>query len=142
MTRARFCTALALAALIGLAWAGTMVAQEGTGDSSKEGNTEAREGDRGRGDRGGDRPRMSPEEMRKRMEEWRKRMSDMQRQRLGATEDEWKVLQPMIEKVRSVQREMRGGMFSRFGGFSRFGRGRGRGSRDANSSESRTRYSC
>jgi hypothetical protein len=76
------------------------------------------------------------------MEEWRKRAADQQRQNLGASEDEWKVLQPRIEKVQTLQRAARGGMsYGGFGGFagtSGFGgfggRTRGtRGPRDANS---------
>jgi hypothetical protein len=79
--------------------------------------------------------------MRQRMEEWRKRAADQQRQNLGATEDEWKVLQPLIEKVQNLQRSSRGGMMrggiggiGGMGGFGNFGgrtRG-GRGNRDAN----------
>jgi len=53
------------------------------------------------------------------MEEFRRRMSDRMREQLGATEEEWKVLQPRIEKVQQLQRQGRGG----FGG--RGGRGRG-----------------
>jgi hypothetical protein len=82
----------------------------------------------------GDHQRPTAEEMRARMEEWRKRAADQQRVNLGATEDEWKVLQPLIEKVQTLQRSARGGMMGGgFGGMTSFG-GRGRGgSRDANS---------
>ena len=55
--------------------------------------------------------------MRRRFEDFRKRMSDRMREQLGASEEEWKVLQPRIEKVQTLQRQGRGG----FGG-----RGRGR----------------
>ncbi len=69
------------------------------------------------------RRQFSPEEMRRRMEEFRRRMSERLRERLGASEDEWKVIAPLIEKVRQAQGELRFG-----GGAFRFMRGRpGRG---------------
>jgi hypothetical protein len=83
--------------------------------------------------------------MQQRMAEYRKRAADQQRQELGATEDEWKVLQPLIEKVQTLQRSSRGGTsggfggfggtggFGNFGGRTRGGPGGTRGSRDANS---------
>ncbi len=97
MSRARLWTTLTLAGVIGLCWTGQAVAQ----DKPAKGN----EGDRRSG-----RTRMTPDEMRERMEQWRKRASDMMRERLGATEDEWKVLQPRIEKVQTLHRQSRGGM--------------------------------
>lgn len=113
MSRAKLWTALALAGFIGLCWSGQAIAQE----SRPAGN----DGDR----RGWTRP--SAEEMRQRIEEWRKRAADQLRVRLGATEEEWKVLQPRIEKVQTLQRQARGGMrgmtgFGGFGGRSRYGR--------------------
>jgi len=77
-----------------------------------------------RGDRRG--PPRSPEEMRQRMEEFRQRMSDRMREQLGASEEEWKVLEPRIEKVREAQRATRGGGFRAMRGM--FG-GRDRGRR-------------
>ena len=73
----------------------------------------------------GDRPgSRSPEEMRARMEEYRTRMADRQREQVGATEDEWKILQPRMEKVQQLQRQISG--YGGSGGFSsRFGRGPG-----------------
>ncbi len=131
MSRARLWTALAMAALVGLCWASLVVAQATTPPTPPAPPAG--------GDTGGARQRPSAEDMRTRMEEWRKRAADQQRQNLGATEDEWKVLQPLIEKVQNLQRSTRGGMtgggfggMTGFGGFG--GRGRGdRGSRDANS---------
>jgi len=55
------------------------------------------------------------------MEEFRKRMNDRIKEQLKATDEEWAVLQPLIEKVQNKQRDT---MTSRFGGF--FG-GRGGG---------------
>jgi len=51
----------------------------------------------------------------RRMAEFRRRMEDRMRQQLGATEEEWKVLQPRIEKVQQLQRQIRFG----FRGFDR-----------------------
>ena len=74
-----------------------------------------REGDQPRRDRGGDREA--------RMRQWRERTQQRQREQLGASEEEWKVLQPRIEKVQTLQRQARGGFRGRMGG--RMGR-RGR----------------
>jgi len=63
-----------------------------------------REGQRREGDR------------RQRMEEFRRRMQERMRERLGATEAEWKVLQPRIEKVQQLQRATRGGFRIGMGG--------------------------
>lgn len=49
--------------------------------------------------------------------QWRERMSKMMQEQLGATDDEWKVLSPKIEKVQTAQRES-------FGGFGMMGFGR------------------
>lgn len=52
------------------------------------------------------------------------RMNDL-KERLGATDDEWKVLQPKLTKVMDAQRESFGAMFGGRGG--RGGRGGDRG---------------
>ena len=62
-----------------------------------------------------------PEEMRQRIEQFRQQMSDRMREQLGATVDEWKILQPRIEKVQQLQRQSRGG----FRGMLGFDRGLG-----------------
>ncbi len=75
----------------------------------------------------GDRPaRDRPARGADRREEFRRRMADRMREQLGATEEEWKVLQPRIEKVQQLQRQSRGG-FMRFG--RRGGRRPGEGQR-------------
>ncbi|MEP0841816.1 MAG: hypothetical protein HRF43_03795, partial [Phycisphaerae bacterium] len=53
----------------------------------------------------------------------RQRMMDNIKEELAASDDEWKVLQPKVEKVLDAQRETRGGGFGGFGGFG--GRDRG-----------------
>ncbi len=71
--------------------------------------------------RGGPR---SPEEWRQRMEEFRTRIEDQLRERLGATEEEWKVLQPRMDKVQQLMRQSRAGLRGMFGMTGRGGRGR------------------
>jgi len=58
-------------------------------------------------------------------------MDKAMQDRLGVTEDEWKVLQPKIEKVRTAQRDARGGGMFGMGGPGMGGRG-GRGGRGGN----------
>jgi hypothetical protein len=57
--------------------------------------------------------------------EFRERAMTQLKERLGATDDEWKVLSPKVEKVMTAQRESRGGFG--FGGFGGGGGGRGQG---------------
>ncbi|GAH53653.1 unnamed protein product, partial [marine sediment metagenome] len=78
MWRRTVVTFLTAAVLAGILWVGLAIAQE-----------DPREG---RGPR-------DPEQMRQRMEEFRQRMAERMRESFGATEDEWKVLGPRIEKV-------------------------------------------
>lgn len=61
----------------------------------------AEEGDRGHGGRGG-RGGWDMAAIRQRMAE---RMKEM----LGSSDEEWKLIQPMIEKVQSIQRQTRAG---------------------------------
>jgi len=49
--------------------------------------------------------------------DWRQQMESRLKERLGATDEEWKALQPKIEKVSTARRElMFGGMRGMFGG--------------------------
>lgn len=50
--------------------------------------------------------------------QWRQRMEERMKEQLGVNDEEWKVLQPKVEKVQQLQMQSRGG-----GGFG--GRGRG-----------------
>jgi len=71
------------------------------------------------GDRGGGR---DPAAMQQRMDQFRQQMETRLKESLGATDEEWKVLQPRIEKVMTLAREARGGgMGSMFGGRNRGG---------------------
>ena len=89
----------------------TMAASAGAQEQPRPG------GDRGR-DRGGDGG--------DRMAEHRQRMSDRIKEQLGATDAEWQVLQPKVEKVQQLQLAAATRMFGGFGG----GRGGPGGGRD------------
>ena len=58
-----------------------------------------------------------------RREEWRQRMADRIKTQMKATDDEWSVIQPLLEKVETKMRESMGG---RFGGMMGGGRGQRR----------------
>jgi hypothetical protein len=66
----------------------------------------------------------------------RQRMMDNIKEQLGASDDEWKVLQPKVEKVMDAQRDARSGGFGF--GFGTRGRGGPPGGGDNNSSRTRT----
>jgi hypothetical protein len=57
--------------------------------------------------------------------QFRERAMNRIKEQLGATDDEWKVIQPKVDKVMNAQRESRGG--GGFGGFGGGGRGGGGG---------------
>jgi hypothetical protein len=94
-----------VALLLGAAWVGQAIAQPADAPKAEPGATK---GGPGRGD---------PAAMQARMEQFRQQMSDRMKQSFGATDEEWKVIQPRIEKVQTLSRQSRGG-----GGF---GGGRG-----------------
>lgn len=100
-----------LAALcLGLAVSGSAFAQEQPQPQPQPQQPERRGGD----------------DNRNRFEEFRQRANDRMRESMGATEEEWKVLLPRIEKVQTLQRNAR--TTSGFGGLTGFGGGdRGRG---------------
>ena len=88
------------AALLAVCLAAPVMAQDSNQRSdSNRSNGESR--DRG-GDRGGDRGRFT----------------DMIKERMGVTDDEWKVIEPKFTKVSDIRREQMGSMF---GGFRRGG---------------------
>jgi len=103
--------------LAGLTW--TLPAQDTGGtkqDSTKSGKSDGSGGGkaerrRGGGENGpGGRGNFDPEQMRQRFMQGYK-------DALGATDDEWKVLQPKLEKVMSAQRDARSGGMGFPGGF-------------------------
>ena len=59
--------------------------------------------------------------------EWRERMANFMKERLSATDDEWKVIQPKLEKVAAARRDSGG-----------FGGGRGPGGRGGDDNETPT----
>jgi hypothetical protein len=94
-----------------------MVRAQAQGEGNQNNSGGERGGDRGnrggdrggdRGGQGGDRGRWDPAQMRQRMEGWMK-------EQLKVNDDEWKVIQPKLEKVFNLQRDTRGGgmMFRR-----------------------------
>ena len=108
----------AVALLIGAVWAGQAVnAQDAPPPPAPGANAAPPPG--GQGGPGGGR---DPAQMQARMEQFRQQMADRIKQNLGVTDEEWKVLQPKLEKVQTLARQSRGG-----GGMGQmFGRG-GRG---------------
>jgi len=76
--------------------------QPGTGG----GNQQDR-GNRGNGNDRGNRGNFDPAAM-------RERFSTMIKEQMGATDDEWKVIQPKLDKVMTAQRDARGGMGGMF----------------------------
>ena len=119
MLRRRTMLVAVLAGAIGGLWITQALSQARPEGGDRRGG-DRRAGDARRGgdrDRGGDRG-----DWRARMEEFRRRMSDRMREQFGATEEEWKVLQPRIEKVQQLQRQSRGGGSRGFGGRGRRGR--------------------
>jgi len=105
MFRKRVLLTLAVAVAASLAIMGQAISQQGP------------PGGQGRG--GG--PAMTPEQQQQRMDQFRQQAMDRAKQDLGATDEEWKVLSPLVEKVQTLSRASRmGGMG--FGGV-RGGRG-------------------
>ena len=101
------------AALLAVCLAAPVMAQDANQRSdSNRSSGESR--DRG-GDRGGDRGRFT----------------DMIKERMGVTDDEWKVIEPKFTKVADARREQMGGMFG----------GRTRGGDSNGSSENRSAMS-
>jgi hypothetical protein len=86
--------------------------------------------DQGRGEGRGDRGERGERGERRSPEEFRQRMNERLKSSLKASDEEWAVIQPLIEKVNAKQREAQGG---RFGG--RGGRG-GPGGGDSNRPQS------
>ena len=80
--------------------------------------TRRSEGERGgRGGRGGFGGRGgSPED-------FRRMLTERLKEQLDVGDDEWKIIEPRLTKVATLQREVAGGGRGGFGGFSGFGRG-------------------
>ena len=55
------------------------------------------------------RDQRDPAQMQQRMEQFRQQMADRMKTALGASDEEWKALQPRIEKVQTLSRQTRGG---------------------------------
>jgi hypothetical protein len=100
-------------AAIGLFYVGQAICQE-----AQEDRGDQQQQDRGRNQR-------DPGQM-------RQRMMDRMKDTLGATDEEWKALEPKVEKVMTLSMDARGGMMMGRGMM-----GRGRGGRDATSRPAR-----
>ncbi|MEM9414500.1 MAG: hypothetical protein AAGA29_03360 [Planctomycetota bacterium] len=64
------------------------------------------------------------EQMRERMAQWQQEQDEQMREDIGATEEEFEILLPKIDRVRQLTRERQ---MASGGGFGRGGRGAGRG---------------
>ena len=93
---------IVMSALLAPAWVNAQDQQQGQGQNQERGGD--RGGDRGGPGRGGD------------AAEFRQRMEERLKEQLGTTDDEWKVLQPKLEKVMTARRDTMGGGFGGFGG--------------------------
>lgn len=106
MVRKKALLVLVAAVVVSGLWIGQAICQQETDPPTRPARPQR-----------GERRRRSPEEWRKWMEQRRKEASERQRKTLGASEEEWKVLQPRIEKVRNLFRQLRAGaMRGWFGG--------------------------
>ena len=81
MLRKRIVLVLACAGIVGGCWLAQAFSQQGQ-DQPRQPGGEARQRDRTQ-----------------RMAQFRQRMQERMREQLGASEEEWKVLQPRIEKI-------------------------------------------
>jgi hypothetical protein len=113
MSKLRFGIVALMFALMLVCTAGSAFAQAGGGGAGGAGGA----GGGGRGNRGNRGGNFDPAA-------FRQQQMDRIKTQLGASDDEWKALEPKVEKVMTAQRDSRGG---RFGG----GRG-GRGGNNAN----------
>lgn len=66
-------------------------------------------GERVAGQARGERPARDPAEAQRRMEEFRAQAGQRMKERLGCTDEEWKVLEGRVEAVRTAQNNLRGG---------------------------------
>ena len=111
MSRWKILGCLAVAGIVATIWVGQALSQEDDG-GGRRGRRGGDRADRGEGGR-----RFDPEAMRERMQ---KRMQES----LGATDEEWKVIGPKLEKVTQLTRSSRA-----MGGGMRFRGRRGGGRR-------------
>lgn len=59
-----------------------------------------------RGERGERAQRLDPEQLRERMAQMRERQAERMKEQLGIADEEWPVLQPMIEKVQTLRQQL------------------------------------
>lgn len=125
MSRNKLSYALCAAAVIALSLAAQARAQEGGGGvvitipaGGASGGSTTQPGGVvviPEGGQGGSHGQWDPEQMKKRIEEFRKQMSQQMQKDMGATDDEWKVLEPKVQKLTELSMKTRGGaMGARF----------------------------
>jgi hypothetical protein len=114
MLRRTFVVFVTVALLVGAGWVGQAFAAEENPPAAPAAPAATNAGAPGGRD---------PAQMQQRMEQFRQQMSDRMKQAFGATDEEWKVLQPKVEKVQTLARQSRGGGMG-------FMPGRGRGGND------------
>lgn len=112
MTRQKVLLLLLVAGLVSVVFIGQAFSQQGR-----------------RGGRGGRGEAQTAEQRAERIEQWRARMAERLRESLGVTEAEWETLQPMIEEVQTLARQLQAAAFGR-------PRGRPRGGDDESASDS------
>ncbi|MCX5655807.1 MAG: hypothetical protein NTY65_14305 [Planctomycetota bacterium] len=100
-----------VALLVGAGWVGQAICEENAAPAVAPAAAPGAPGGR------------DPAQMQQRMEQFRQQMSDRQKQAFGVTDEEWKVLQPKIEKVQTLARQSRGGGMGFMGGRGRGGPG-------------------
>jgi len=72
--------------------------------------------DGGRGGRGRNRDGDQQQDRTQMREQWQARQTQRLREQIGATEEEWTTLAPLVENVQNVQRQLQFGMMGAFGG--------------------------
>lgn len=102
MTRKSMWLGMALAGIFALSLAGAAFGQNAGGAAGGAGGDAG-----GRGGRGGGRGGFNPAQ-------WQQHRMDQVKEALGGSDEEWKLLQPKVEKVMNLQSQLRAGMM--FGG--------------------------
>ena len=113
MSRGKLVLALGIVAAAMSVWVSQAMSQE----------SRPREGGR----RGGGEMSQTQGDRGERMQQMRQRMEERMKSDLGVTDEEWKALQPKIEKVMTLSRDVRGPMMGMGGRGGRGGRGGGEG---------------
>jgi hypothetical protein len=104
MFRSKVVMAIVPVMIVCLTYFGPAKSQERPAGAAAEGQTGNRS------------DRRDPNQWRQRVEQFRQQAAERLRTSMGASEEEWKVLQPRIEKVQSLSQQARGGTVGMMGG--------------------------